>query len=101
MNARLLRGARVLTEAGLREAALLIKDGLILDIFDSNVSTLGGVAEEWLPEGTILAPGFVDVQVNGGGGVLFNETPTVEAACAIAAAHRRYRHDIATAYGDH
>ena len=90
MNARLLRGARVLTEAGLREAALLIKDGLILDIFDSNVSTLGGVAEEWLPEGTILAPGFVDVQVNGGGGVLFNETPTIEGACAIAAAHRRF-----------
>jgi N-acetylglucosamine-6-phosphate deacetylase len=38
----------------------------------------------------LLAPGFVDVQVNGGGGVLFNADPTVEAIRAIAAAHRRF-----------
>jgi N-acetylglucosamine-6-phosphate deacetylase len=38
----------------------------------------------------VLAPGFIDVQVNGGGGVLFNETPTVDAIRAIGAAHRRY-----------
>jgi N-acetylglucosamine-6-phosphate deacetylase len=42
-----------------------------------------------LPEGTLLVPGFLDAQVNGAGGVLFNETPTVEAALAIAAALRR------------
>jgi N-acetylglucosamine-6-phosphate deacetylase len=40
--------------------------------------------------GNVLAPGFVDTQVNGGGGVLFNEAPTVEAIAAIGAAHRRY-----------
>jgi N-acetylglucosamine-6-phosphate deacetylase len=39
--------------------------------------------------GGILAPGFVDWQVNGGGGVLFNEEPTVEAIARIGAAHRR------------
>jgi N-acetylglucosamine-6-phosphate deacetylase len=38
----------------------------------------------------VLAPGFIDVQVNGGGGVLFNETPTVDAIRAIGAAQRRY-----------
>ncbi len=38
----------------------------------------------------LLAPGFIDVQVNGGGGVLFNDEPTVEGIAAIAAAHRRY-----------
>jgi N-acetylglucosamine-6-phosphate deacetylase len=37
-----------------------------------------------------LAPGFIDVQVNGGGDVLFNDEPTAEAIGAIAAAHRRY-----------
>ena len=37
-----------------------------------------------------LAPGFVDVQVNGGGGVLLNDDPTPKAARAIAEAHRRY-----------
>ncbi|MGZ8372662.1 MAG: N-acetylglucosamine-6-phosphate deacetylase [Rhodoplanes sp.] len=43
-----------------------------------------------LPEGIWLAPGFIDVQVNGGGDVLFNDAPTVEGIRAIAAAHRRF-----------
>jgi N-acetylglucosamine-6-phosphate deacetylase len=43
-----------------------------------------------LPDGTWLAPGFIDVQVNGGGDVLFNDAPTPEAIGAIAAAHRRF-----------
>lgn len=37
-----------------------------------------------------LAPGFVDTQVNGGGGVLFNDELNVEAIEAIGAAHRRF-----------
>jgi len=40
--------------------------------------------------GGVLAPGFIDWQVNGGGGVLFNETPTPEAIGAIVASHRRF-----------
>jgi N-acetylglucosamine-6-phosphate deacetylase len=40
--------------------------------------------------GALLAPGFIDLQVNGGGGVLFNATPTAEAIRAIGAAHRRF-----------
>ncbi len=40
--------------------------------------------------GGYLVPGFVDVQVNGGGGVLLNDAPTVEGVAAIAAAHRRF-----------
>src|SRR5437588_7679400 len=43
-----------------------------------------------LPEGIWLAPGFIDVQVNGGGDVLFNDMPTVDGIAAIAAAHRRF-----------
>ncbi len=39
--------------------------------------------------GGILSPGFVDWQINGGGGVLFNADPTIEGIAAIAAAHRR------------
>jgi len=38
----------------------------------------------------LLAPGFIDVQVNGGGGVLFNDSPTVETLATIAAAHRQF-----------
>lgn len=36
----------------------------------------------------LAAPGLIDLQVNGGGGVLFNTTPTPEGLKAIAAAHR-------------
>jgi N-acetylglucosamine-6-phosphate deacetylase len=43
-----------------------------------------------LPAGAWLAPGFVDVQVNGGGDVLFNDQPTPAGIAAIAAAHRRF-----------
>ena len=41
-------------------------------------------------EGGHLAPGFIDVQVNGGGGVMFNDAPSVESAAQIAKAHRRF-----------
>jgi N-acetylglucosamine-6-phosphate deacetylase len=43
-----------------------------------------------LPEGAWLAPGFIDLQVNGGGDVLFNDQPTLEGVCTIAAAHRKF-----------
>jgi N-acetylglucosamine-6-phosphate deacetylase len=41
-------------------------------------------------EGGILAPGFVDVQVNGGGGALLNDRPSVDAVDRIAESHRRF-----------
>jgi N-acetylglucosamine-6-phosphate deacetylase len=37
-----------------------------------------------------VVPGFFDIQVNGGGGVLFNDNPSVEAIEAIGAAHRQF-----------
>jgi N-acetylglucosamine-6-phosphate deacetylase len=43
-----------------------------------------------LPDGIWLAPGFIDLQVNGGGDVLFNDDPTPEAILRIAAAHRKF-----------
>ena len=48
------------------------------------------IAVRVLPAGAWLAPGFIDLQVNGGGDVLFNETPTANAICAIAKAHRKF-----------
>lgn len=48
------------------------------------------MARRVLPEGAWLAPGFVDLQVNGGGDVLFNDDPSMDALAAIAAAHRRF-----------
>jgi N-acetylglucosamine-6-phosphate deacetylase len=43
-----------------------------------------------LPDDAWLAPGFIDVQVNGGGDVLFNDEPTPEGIAAIVAGHRKF-----------
>ena len=43
-----------------------------------------------LAEDAWLAPGFIDVQANGGGDVLFNDQPTVQGVRSIAAAHRKF-----------
>jgi N-acetylglucosamine-6-phosphate deacetylase len=52
------------------------------------------VPDDWpqrrLPAGSLLVPGFIDLQVNGGGGVLLNDAPTADRMLAIARAHRRY-----------
>ena len=48
-----------------------------------------GVEVVMLPDGAILAPGFIDLQVNGGGGVLLNNQIDVAGMASIAAAHAR------------
>jgi N-acetylglucosamine-6-phosphate deacetylase len=48
------------------------------------------IAIRTLPESAWLAPGFIDIQVNGGGDVLFNDEPTPDGVAAIVAAHRRF-----------
>lgn len=42
-----------------------------------------------LREGAWLAPGFIDIQVNGGGDVLFNDKPDPDGLRTIVAAHNR------------
>ncbi len=41
-------------------------------------------------QGHLLAPGLIDLQVNGGGGVLFNDEPTVDTLQTILDAHRQF-----------
>ncbi|KZK89981.1 N-acetylglucosamine-6-phosphate deacetylase [Pseudovibrio sp. Ad5] len=38
----------------------------------------------------LITPGFFDIQINGGGGVLYNTSPSPEGLAAIAAAHRQF-----------
>ncbi len=38
----------------------------------------------------ILTPGYVELQANGGGGVLFNDEPNIEGLQTILDAHRKY-----------
>lgn len=49
-----------------------------------------GLTELVLPPDAVLAPGFIDLQVNGGGGVLLNDDPSVETVRRIATAHRAF-----------
>lgn len=41
-------------------------------------------------KGGLLTPGFIDLQVNGGGGVLFNDSPSTETVQTIIDAHRPF-----------
>ncbi len=41
-------------------------------------------------QGALIAAGFIDLQVNGGGGVLLNNQPTLEGIATICAAHARF-----------
>jgi len=68
------------------EAVLLIEDGRITG-FSADVPA--GIPVEELHEDAILAPGFIDLQVNGGGGIMFNDATTAEGLAHIAAAHAR------------
>lgn len=88
---QLLTGARIFTgETILDGRSLLVGDGRILDIIAPGRTPPDVDRTVALEAGDLLAPGFLDIQVNGGGGVLFNEQPTLEATLAIAAAHRRF-----------
>lgn len=83
VNGRVLSG-----EEFAEGRAVLLRDGRIAAVVDA-----ADVPADFMRvdlEGDWLLPGFIDAQVNGGGGVLFNNTPTVEGVRAIARAHRRF-----------
>ncbi len=67
--------------------ALNITNGVVQGL--SLAADLPADAHRQPIRGTIT-PGYLDLQVNGGGDVFMNTSPTVEGMTAIAAAHRRY-----------
>ncbi|WP_158814424.1 N-acetylglucosamine-6-phosphate deacetylase [Methylocapsa sp. S129] len=80
-GARLFDGERMI-----EDSALVVEDGAIVAVTPFAARPLD--AESCDLRGGVLAPGLIDWQVNGGGGVLFNETPTVAGIRAIVEAHR-------------
>jgi N-acetylglucosamine-6-phosphate deacetylase len=70
------------------DAALLVEFGHVIGIVEQ--SSIPEHSEVVHLDGGFLVPGFVDLQVNGGGGVLFNNDPSVSAIYTICAAHARF-----------
>ncbi|MEO8858230.1 MAG: N-acetylglucosamine-6-phosphate deacetylase [Burkholderiaceae bacterium] len=85
-----LTNARVLADDGWHLDLAVVLDGeRIAALMPASDPRLQGMPQQDLG-GAMLLPGFIDVQVNGGGGVLFNQAPTVESLRRIGAAHRRF-----------
>ena len=70
-------------------AAVVIEGATIVAVVPRS-QLPAGMAVRDLPDGIWIAPGFIDLQVNGGADVLFNDQPTPDGIAAIAAAHRRF-----------
>jgi N-acetylglucosamine-6-phosphate deacetylase len=89
-NGRAVLADRVFDGRGWhRDIAVMVRDGRI-----TGLASQGEVPSDWMqsrvPAGVFVTAGFIDLQVNGGGGVLLNDQPTPDGMRAIARAHRRY-----------
>ena len=84
-----LINARVLAAQGWRDDVAVIVEGeRIRELAAARDIPVGTRTHDL--SGRMLLPGFIDCQVNGGGGILFNDVATVEGIRAIGAAHRRF-----------
>ena len=85
-----LRNGKVLTDNGLETGlAVLVEEGRISALVPADDPRVAAATQVDL-QGHALLPGYIDAQVNGGGGYLFNNTPDVDTLAAIARAHRRF-----------
>jgi len=71
-----------------RDAAALVAGGIVDAVVPAAAIPAGARLVDL--GRALLAPGFIDLQVNGGGGALFNDEPSGASLERIAAAHRRF-----------
>ena len=95
MSLALING-RVLTDAGFAAGRVVVLSAgrieavISHDQWQAERARRDGKQSTYDLKGQRLVPGFVDTQVNGGGGVLFNDDPSVDSIVEIGRAHRRY-----------
>src|SRR5450432_4178695 len=89
MTTAFVNGQILLPDGFVGGRAVLVEHERIIAIVDASDAHARNATRVDLA-GRQLLPGFVDVQVNGGGGVLFNDSPTVEGIRSIAAAHAQF-----------
>lgn len=80
------KNGNIVTAAGtVSNAKIAVENGriAILDTLDEQSAAID-------LQGGWVVPGFIDVQVNGGGGILFNDTITPDGIAAIGAAHAQF-----------
>ena len=88
MTKQAYTGARIFDGAEWHDRmALVVADGRIEGLIAADSPT---DAERVPVDGEMIVPGFIDLQVNGGGGALLNETPTLEAIRTICTAFARF-----------
>jgi len=83
INGRIFTGEKIL-----HQHVLLVEKGHIIDIVPEHL--LPQVKDCYDLNGSLLAPGFIDVHVNGAAGALLNHQPSAQALQTIAQAHREY-----------
>jgi N-acetylglucosamine-6-phosphate deacetylase len=86
MNVFRFANGRIATSSGVFDGAeIRVEQGRI-----AAIKPLGDRSGALDLAGGWVLPGFIDTQVNGGGGVLFNDVTSVEGIAAIGAAHARF-----------
>ena len=68
-------------------SALIIRNNKVVEIIPEE--KVDPKTEQIVLAGGLLTPGFIDLQVNGGGGVLFNDNPSLENLKTICEAHAK------------
>lgn len=81
--------SRVFDGAQLHDNCALVIDGTQIAAVVARGEIPATMPRHELPDGAWLTPGLIDIQVNGGGDVLFNDNPTPEGVRTIVAAHRK------------
>ena len=88
MSTLVFHTGSILTDRGFEtDACVLVEDSHIVAVLHGPPPASGRHIDL---HGGALVPGFIDVQVNGGGGVLFNNNTSVDALAAIARGHRKF-----------